>query len=87
VGILDVLTGKSVIFAILYLLPVMLIAWFVGGFPVALMSSLCGMIWIAADVASGHFYLHVSTAIWESLAVLCLFLIVGYSIATMKKIW
>lgn len=87
VGSLDFLTSNSILFAVFYLLPIMLIAWFVGGVSVAIISSVCGIIWLAADVASGHFYSHASTAIWETLVVFCLFLIVGYSIATIKKIW
>ena len=87
VGSLDFLTTNSILFAVLYLVPIMLIAWFVGGVSVALIASLCGIIWFAADVVSGQFNSHVSTATWEALTVFCLFLIVGYSIAAMKKIW
>jgi hypothetical protein len=87
VGILDFLTSNSILFAVLYLLPITLIAWFVGGVSVTLMSCLCGILWLAADVASGHFYSHVSTLIWEAAVVLCLFFIVGYSVAVIKKVW
>jgi hypothetical protein len=85
-GILDVLMGDSIVFAVLYLLPKILIAWFVGGVSVALISIFCGIIWLAADVASGHLYSHLATMIWEVFMVLCLFLIIGYSIAAMRKI-
>jgi len=86
-GILDVLTDNSVFFAALYLLPIMLIAWLVGGASVALIASLCGVTWLAADIVSGHIYSHVATTIWEAVMVLCLFLTVGYSMAAIKKIW
>jgi hypothetical protein len=87
VGFLDYLTGNSILFAVLYLLPVTLVAWFFGGVSVALMSSLCAVIWFVADVASGSFYAHDSTAIGETFAALFLFMIVGYSITVIKKIW
>ena len=85
-GLIDVYTGNSMFFASLYLLPILLIAWFVGGVSVAFISSLCGITWLAADVTSGHIYSHIATTIWESFMVLSLFLIVGYSIAALKNI-
>jgi hypothetical protein len=85
-GILDVLMGNPIFIAFLYLLPIMLTGWFVGRISVAFISSLCGIAWLATDVASGHIYSHVATTIWETFMVLCLFLIIGYSIAAMKMI-
>ena len=85
-GILDVLSGNSVYLAGIYLLPVILIAWFAGGVSVALISSSCGIIWFAADVVSGHIYSHIEATLWEAFMVLCLFLTVGYSIAAMRMI-
>jgi len=85
-GFFDVLTDNAIFFVVPYLLPIMMIAWYGGGVSVALIASLCGIIWLAVNVVSEHIHSHVATTMWEGLMVLCFFLIVGYSVTAMKFI-
>ncbi len=86
IGSLDFTTGyNNVSVAVLYLFPIILITWFEGGIPAALISIFSAVIWSLADLASGRIYPSVAVPIWNAVMVLGMFSIVAYSFATMKK--
>ena len=85
-GALDLLTGYEWYVSLLYLLPILLLAWFSEGISVALISIACAVTWFAADLFSGRVVSHLALPLMAFLAVLSMFLIVGYYLAYMKKI-
>ncbi len=86
VGVLDMLTGYERYVSVLYLFPIILLAWFSGGISVALISVACTISWFSADLVSGHVLYSLRTiSPRDFLAVLGTFLIVGYYLAYMKK--
>jgi diguanylate cyclase (GGDEF)-like protein len=83
---LDFITGYDISVSVLYLFPIVLIAWFEGGVPAALISIFSAITWAVADLASGHIYSHIAVSIWNAIMVLGMFLIVAYSVAAVKKL-
>jgi diguanylate cyclase (GGDEF)-like protein len=86
IGSLDFITGYDISVSILYLFPIVLIAWFEGGVPAALISIFSAITWAVADLASGRIYSHITVSIWNAIMVLGMFLIVAYSVAAVKKL-
>jgi diguanylate cyclase (GGDEF)-like protein len=86
IGMLDIVTGREIAVSVLYVLPVMLIAWFEGGASAALISILSAITWLLTGEASGHSDSHPAVPLWNALLGLGLFLTVGYSFATAKKL-
>lgn len=84
IGWLDFITGYEVV-VVLYLFPVILIAWFEGGVPAAVISIFSVITRAVADLASGYIYLQSNIAVWNALMMLMLFLIVVYFIVLLKK--
>jgi diguanylate cyclase (GGDEF)-like protein len=83
---LDSITSYDISVSALYLLPIILIAWFEGGAPVAIISIFSAITWAVSDLASGHVYSHSAIPIWNAIMVLGMFLIVAYSITAIKKL-
>jgi signal transduction histidine kinase len=72
-GAADYLTGPELSFSIFYLIPVCLVAWFVGWRPGVMMSVLGAAVWLTSDLAAGHFYSHPAIALWNAMVRLGLF--------------
>ncbi len=86
IGSLDTIMSYDISVSVLYLLPIMLIAWFEGGAPAAFISILCAITWAVADLASGHVYSHIGIEVWNAVMILALFLIVAYFVVFIKKL-
>ncbi len=87
IGSLDVTAGyNNISVAFLYLFPIILITWFEGGIPAAIISIFSASTWSIADAASGPVYSHITIPIWNALMVLGLFSVVAYSFATIKRL-
>jgi diguanylate cyclase (GGDEF)-like protein len=87
IGVLDSITSYDLSFSLLYLFPIILIAWYEGGIPVTLISIFSAINWAIADLVSGHIYSNYSIHIWNVIMMLGMFLIVGYSFTLLKKFY
>jgi signal transduction histidine kinase len=74
-GAADYLTGPELSFSIFYLIPVCLVAWFVGGQAGIAMAVVGAIVWLVADLAAGHFYSHPAIAYWNATVRLGFFII------------
>lgn len=86
IGILDSLTSYDISVSLLYLFPIILIAWYEGGVLVTIISIFSVIIWAIADMVSGHIYSHIAIPIWNAIMMLGMFLIIGYTITMLKKL-
>jgi diguanylate cyclase (GGDEF)-like protein len=87
IGSIDLSAGyNNVSIALLYLFPIILITWFEGGIPAAIIAIFSAITWSIADAASGPVYSHMSIPIWNSVMVLGMFSLVAYCFATIKKL-
>ncbi len=86
IGIADIVTGSEFAFALFYLIPIVLVAWFSGrntGLVLALISS---VMWFIADVFSGDTYSHPVIRYWNAFTRLGLFAIVTLLLPALKKL-
>ncbi len=87
IGGLDTIKSYDMSVTILYLLPIVLIAWYEGGVSTTVVSIFSAITWATSDLVSGHIYSHITVRIWNAIMVLGMFLFVAYSIATVKKLF
>src|SRR5208337_1807405 len=84
-GLIKHITGAELQVAILYLIPVTLVTWYVSrgaGFTIAMLSS---AVWLIADYTAGHVLHQPFTATWNALGFLCFFLVVSTLLANMRS--
>ncbi len=86
IGSLDSITSYDISVSLLYLLPIILIAWYEGGVPAAVLSVFSAVIWAISDLVSGHSFSHFAIPLWNAIMVLGMFLVVAYSVTTIKKL-
>jgi diguanylate cyclase (GGDEF)-like protein len=85
-GIIDHLTGYDIAFSIFYLLPVALVSWFDKRSHAVIISILSAVVWLWADISSGHIYSHPAIPAWNSIMRLGFFLIVAFSLLEIKRL-
>jgi diguanylate cyclase (GGDEF)-like protein len=84
IGAIDYLTGYEIAFSLFYLFPVCLLTWFGGrglGFAASIASA---MVWLLADVQSGHSYASPLILYWNSIIRLSFFIIVTLLLSALK---
>jgi signal transduction histidine kinase len=84
VGGLDYLTGSELFFSIFYLIPICLVAWFVGRWPGILISLLSIVSWFLADLLTGHTYSQPTIPYWNVAVRLGFFLIVTAALSALR---
>ncbi len=82
---LDYVTGNEIAFSIFYLVPISLIAWTLGKNPGIIFSVTGILFWIAADLLNGTISTNYVMLFWNALVRLGFFLIVAFSLASLKR--
>jgi len=85
-GVIDNLTGYEISFSIFYLLPVVLVSWFDKRSHAVIISILSAVMWLWADIYSGHIYSHPAIHVWNSIIILGFFLMAAFSLLEIKKL-
>lgn len=84
IGAVDYLSGYQISFAIFYLVPILLVAWYVNR-PAGIAACLAGtVIWAVADHLSGHRYDSIIILFWNAGVRLGFFVIIVLSISRIK---
>lgn len=65
-GLTDFVTGYEISFSIFYLAPIAFVTWFAGRRAGLAISVLSAIVWLAADVGSGHLFPHVLIPFWNA---------------------
>lgn len=84
-GVLDYVTGYEIAFSLFYILPVSLVTWAVGRRPGILMSAAAALVWLGADLASGHAYQNPLIPAWNTGIRLSFFVIVTILLSVTRK--
>jgi signal transduction histidine kinase len=84
VGVVDFLTGPEVSFSIFYVLPIGLVAWYVGRRPGVTVAFLSAVSWLTADLLAGHTYSYPSIPFWNAFVRLAFFLIVTAALSALR---
>jgi signal transduction histidine kinase len=83
-GALDYLTGHEISFSIFYLLPVAMVAWYVGRRGGILISCASAVSWLLAELLAGPAYSHPAIPFWNTLVRLGFFSIITYILSTLR---
>ena len=83
-GLLDYFTGPEFTFALVYLIPVMISAWFTRKFFAIFISIISAAAWTIAEITAGRFYSHLFIHFWNTISMLGFFLIVAILLDRLK---
>lgn len=84
-GLADYLTGYELSFSLFYLAPIALVTWYAGRAPGAALAVIGAMVWLAADVASRHYYSHPAIYFWNTAIRLGVFAVVTLLLSALKR--
>ena len=85
IGILDFLTGYEFSFSVFYVLPISLVTWLTNRRLGLLASLTSAVVWLSADMASGHPYSYPLIPLWNSLIRCAFFVIITLLLRALKK--
>lgn len=86
VCVIDVMTGPEVSFALFYLMPIVLITWFVGR-PLGVATSIVSAIaWFVADSVSSTSYSHPMIRYWNASTGLAFFLMATFFLPLLQAL-
>jgi diguanylate cyclase (GGDEF)-like protein len=85
IGVADFLTGYEIEFSLFCLIPISLLTWFAGRRLGVLASIVSAIVWLAADLASGHPYQNAAIYYWNTGIRLAFFLNVTFLLSALKK--
>ncbi len=76
VGWIDYATGYEIAFSLFYVLPIALVAWFVGRWPSIVVACISAVMWLVADQAAGSRHSHPLIPFWNSAIRLAFFVMI-----------
>ncbi len=83
-GVLDYLTGAEISFSIFYLLPIYLVAWYVGRWPAIFVSCLAAIVWFSAELFAGAVYTHPLIPFWNMGVRLFVFVLTAWLVSEIR---
>ncbi|MEJ2679367.1 MAG: diguanylate cyclase, partial [Gemmatimonadota bacterium] len=86
-GILDYATGFELSMLAFYLLPVGVVAWSVGRTPGLAFAVISSVIWLTADLSTGHTYTHGWLPYWNGGVRFLVFAVVAVSVSGARRLW
>src|SRR5436190_1688141 len=84
-GFIDYITGPEFAFSIFYLLPVLLASWFAGRRSGILISIVCCLCWLEAELLSGMNYSNALMPYWNALVRFGFFLMITYLASALQN--
>jgi diguanylate cyclase (GGDEF)-like protein len=86
VAVVDVLTGPEISFAIFYVVPIVLVTWFMGR-PLGVVTSIASATaWYIADIVSGTSYSHPLIQYWNASTRLASFLMAVFFLPLLQSL-
>jgi diguanylate cyclase (GGDEF)-like protein len=86
VGFVDYITGAEIGFSIFYVIPVMLLAWYLGRVAGIVASFVAAVTWYVADVGTDRIYSTGAIPIWNAVVRLAFFLLVAFLLYVVKSV-
>ena len=83
-GVIDLFTGPEIAFALFYLIPVSLVAWFSGRGLGVLTSVVSAGVWLLVDLLTREPYSHSLIPYWNAATRVGFFLIVAWLLSALK---
>ncbi len=85
IGFIDTITGYELAFSLFYVMPISLVTWLIGrrsGIVAAIGSAL---VWLWADVVSGHSYLNPLIPLWNTAIRFSFFVIIVVLLSALRN--
>lgn len=86
IGYLDYITGFEFEISIFYLLPLLLVVWFGKKLHAVFLSIFSAIVWLFADMTSGHIVSHSVILAWNAFTLWGFFLIIILSMSEIKAL-
>jgi len=86
IGYFDWITGYELNFSFFYFIPISLSAWYVGLRLTIALTVFSALVLSGADILSGHVYSSNLYVVWNTLARLVSFLLIGWLVFRMREI-
>ena len=86
IGVVDVLTGSELSLSLFYLIPVVIVTWFLGKTYGLVISVACAIAWFVADVLGGSSYSHPAIRLWNAAIRLGYFISVTWLLPALKAL-
>ena len=83
-GALDYSTGTELSFSVFYLLPVGLVAWYVGRTAGIWVAGAGTLVWVAAEFSPGQFPSHPLAPVWNTAVRFGFFLVLTYTVSALN---
>ncbi len=84
IGSVDLLTGYEASFSIFYILPIATVSWFSNKRVGYWFCGLCAIVWLLADLGSGHVYSNPLIPYWNTSVRLGFFLIIAVTLSELR---
>jgi diguanylate cyclase (GGDEF) domain len=84
IGICDFLTGYELAFSVFYVLPISLVTWFTSRRLGLVTSFASAIVWLVADISTGHPYSSSIFPIWNTLMRFTFFVIITLLLSSLK---
>lgn len=84
IGVIDFTTGTEISISVFYLLPIYLVTWFSCRWFGVLIAFASAIVWLIADLLSGHIYSHPLIPYWN-MAVRLFFFLTLYLLVRLNK--
>lgn len=84
IGVLDYLTGYQISFAVFYLLPVSVAAWYATKTWAVVLAVGSSLVWYIAEVAAGYPYAHPAIPVWNASVRLVFFMIIALLLSELR---
>lgn len=85
IGLIDYLTGPEIAFSLFYLLPIILITWYVGSVVGFIASIISAVVYYVVDILTGAEYSQLFVSYWNAAIPLAFFLIITVLLAALKR--
>jgi hypothetical protein len=85
IGVLHFLSGYELSFSLFYVAPISLATWWAGRREGVAVASFSALVWLGADMLSGHRFAHPLIPMWNGLMRVGFFLIVVMLLARLKR--
>jgi diguanylate cyclase (GGDEF)-like protein len=85
IGVIDFLTGYEFSLSVFYVLPISFVTWLTSRRFGLLASLTSAVVWLSADMATGHFYSNTFIPIWNTLIRFAFFIVITLLLCALKR--
>lgn len=84
IGLVDFVTGYELAFSVFYVLPIAIVTWYTDQKLGLLVSIICALVWLAADIGAGHPYIIPFVPVWNTVIRLAFFVIITVLLSALR---